>query len=99
MVQLSRKKGTPKIEVKMDVQDGDIPEMKNPTYKRIQEYVMNKYGVHVHSAYIAEVKRMCGIETGENYNKSKKDEPDVKHCPQEKVEYIKEALGYYNLIY
>lgn len=55
-------KRTPKTEVKMDVQDGDIPELKNPTYKRIQEYVMDKYEVHVHARYIAEVKRMCGLE-------------------------------------
>lgn len=82
----------------MDVQDGDIPEMKNPTYKRIQEYVMEKYGFHVHSRYIREVKRMCGIEVGKNYNKSKKEEPDVKHCPQEKVEFIKEALKHFNVI-
>lgn len=98
VVQLSRKKGTPKIEVKMEVQEGDIPELKNPTYKRIQEFVMDKYGVHVHSRYIAEVKRLCGIEMGENYNKSKKDNPDIKHCPKDKIEYIKEALKYYELI-
>lgn len=48
--------------------------------------------------YIAEVKRMYGIEIGENYNKSKKEEAEVKHCPQEKVEYIKDALGYFGLI-
>lgn len=41
---------------------------------------------------------MYGIDMGENYNKSKKDEPDVKHCPQEKVEYIKEALKYFRLL-
>lgn len=35
---------------------------------------------------------------GENYNKSKKDEPDVKHCPLDKVEYIKEALKCFNMI-
>lgn len=98
VVQLSRKKGTPKIEVKMEVQEGDIPELKNPTYKRIQEFVMDKYGVHVHSRYIAEVKRLCGIEMGENYNKSKKDNPDIKHCPKDKIEYIKEALKFYELI-
>ncbi len=98
VVQLSRKKGTPKIEVKMEVQEGDIPELKNPTYKRIQEFVMDKYGVHVHSRYIAEVKHLCGIEMGENYNKSKKDNPDIKHCPQDKMEYIKEALKYYELL-
>lgn len=48
--------------------------------------------------YIAEVKQMCGINMGENYNKSKKDNPDVKQCPAEKVEYIKNALKYFELI-
>ena len=57
-----------------------------------------EYGVHVHSRYIAEVKWMCGIEMGENYNKSKKDEPDVKHCPAEKMEYIKDAFVHLGLV-
>ena len=52
----------------------------------------------MHSRYIAEVKRLCGIEMGENYNKSKKDNPDIKHCPKDKIEYIKEALKFYELI-
>lgn len=34
---------------------------------------------------------------GENYNKSKKDEPIVKHCPQEKVKYIKEAFVFFEV--
>ena len=52
----------------------------------------DKYGVNVHTSYIAQVKRMCGLDIGENYNKSKKENPEVKRCPQEKVEYIKDAL-------
>lgn len=68
------------------------------TYPNIQEYVKDKYGVNVHFCYIAEVKRMCGLKMGENYNKSKKDEPDAKHCPLEKVGYIKEALKYFQVI-
>lgn len=68
------------------------------TYQKIKDYVLDKYGVKVYTRYIAEVKRMCGIEMGENYNKSKKEEPEVKHCPQEKVEYIKDALRYYEVI-
>lgn len=51
-----------------------------------------KHGVNVHTAYIAEVKRMCGLEMGENYKKSTKENPKVKHCPQDKVDYIKEVL-------
>ena len=99
VVLLSLKTGTPKLEVTMEV-DSDsnyLPEEK-ATYQKIKEYVKDKYGVNVHTRYIAEVKRMCGIDMGENYNKSKKDNPDVKHCPQEKVEYIKEALKYYGVL-
>lgn len=58
----------------------------------------DKYGVNVHTSYIAQVKRMCGLDIGENYNKSKKENPEVKRCPQEKVEYIKgcvEIFQYY----
>lgn len=57
-----------------------------------------KYGANVHTSYIAQVKRMCGLNVGENYNKSKKENPDVKQCPQEKVGYIKEALEYCGLL-
>ena len=57
-----------------------------------------KYGVNVHTSYIAQVKRMCDLDMGENYNKSKKENPEVKQCPQEKVEYIKDALRHFKLI-
>ena len=52
----------------------------------------------MNTSYIAQVKRMCGLDMGENYNKSKKENPEVKQCPQEKVEYIKDALRYFKLI-
>ena len=68
------------------------------SYPKIKEYVKNKYGVNVHTSYIAQVKRMCGLDMGENYNKSKKENPEVKQCPQEKVEYIKDALRHFRLI-
>ena len=65
---------------------------------KIKEYVKDKYGVNVNISYIAQVKRMCGLDMRENYNKSKKVNPEVKQCPQEKVEYIKDALRYFKLI-
>ena len=68
------------------------------TYPKIREYVKEKYGVDVHTSYIAEVKWMCGLEMGQNYNKSKKEDPAVRHCLQEKVVYIKDVLKYYGLI-
>lgn len=80
-----------------DAESNYTPEEK-ATYQKIKDYVKDKYNVNVHTRYIAEVKRMCGIDMGENYNKSKKENPEVKHCPQEKVEYIKDALKYYGVI-
>ena len=99
VVKLSLKKDTPKIEVTMEPEEESnyTPEEK-ATYSKIKEYVKEKYGVNVHTSYIAQVKRMCGLDMGENYNKSKKENPEVKQCPQEKVEYIKDALRYFKLI-
>ena len=100
VVKLSLKKDTPKIEVTMepDEESNYTPEEK-ATYSKIKEYVKEKYGVNVHTSYIAQVKRMCGLDMGENYNKSKKENPEVKQCPQEKVEYIKDALRHFELIW
>lgn len=96
---LSLKTGTSKIEVTMEVDsDSNYSPEKKATYQKIKEYVKDKYSVNVHIRYIAEVNRMCGIDMGENYNKSKKENPDVKQCPDEKVEYIKNALKYFELI-
>ena len=99
VVKLSLKKDTPKIEVTMkpDEESNYTPQEK-ATYSKIKEYVKEKYGVNVHTSYIAQVKRMCGLDMGENYNKSKKENPEVEQCPQEKVEYIKDALRYFKLI-
>ena len=99
VVKLSLKKDTPKIEVTMepDEESNYTPEEK-ATYQKIKEYVKDKYGVNVHTSYIAQVKRMCGLDMGENYNKSKKENPEVKQCQQEKVEYIKDALRHYGLL-
>lgn len=96
VVKLSLKKDTPKIEVTMEPNEESnyTPEEK-ATYQKIKDYVKDKYGVNVHTSYIAQVKRMCGLDMGENYNKSKKENPEVKKCPQEKVEYIKDALRYF----
>ena len=99
VVKLSLKKDTPKIEVTMEPgEESNYTPEEKATYQKIKDYVKNKYGVNVHTSYIAQVKRMCGLDMGENYNKSKKKNPEVKQCPQEKVEYIKDALRYFKLI-
>ena len=99
VVKLSLKKDTPKIEVTMEPEEeSNYTPQEKATYSKIKEYVKDRYGVNVHTSYIAQVKRMCGLDMGENYNKSKKENPEVKQCPQEKVEYIKDALKHFKLI-
>ena len=99
VVKLSLKKDTPKIEVTMEPdEESNYTSEEKATYSKIKEYVKEKYGVNVHTSYIAQVKRMCDLDMGENYNKSKKENPEVKQCPQEKVEYIKDALRHFKLI-
>ena len=99
VVKLSLKKDTPKIEVTMEPdEESNYTPQEKATYSKIKEYVKDKYGVNVHTSYIAQVKRMCGLDMCENYNKSKKENPEVKQCPQEKVEYIKDTLKHFKLI-
>ena len=69
-----------------------------PTYENIKKYIMEKHGVKVHTAYIAEVKRDCELDMRPNYNVSRKEEPVIKSCTPEKREYIMEALRYYKLV-
>lgn len=52
----------------MDEHDVTTTESK-ATYAEIKDY--DKYGVNVHTSYITQVKKMCGLDMGENYNKSK----------------------------
>lgn len=99
VVQLSLKKDTPKIEVIMEPEEeSNYIRKEKASYPNIKKYVKDKYGVNVHSRYIAEVKRLCGLEMGENYRKSKKENPDIKYCPSQKKEYIKEALRYFGVL-
>ena len=99
VVKLYLKKETPKIEVTMEPdEESNYTPQEKATYSKIKEYVKDKYGVNVHTSYIAQVKRMCGLDMCENYNKSKKENPEVKQCPQEKVEYIKDTLKHFKLI-
>lgn len=68
------------------------------TYKLIQEYVEMKYGFKVHTAYIAEVERELGLPMYDAPNAAKGLKQTRKHPTQEKVNAIKDALNYYNLI-
>ena len=68
------------------------------TYKMIQEYVEKKYGFKVHTAYIVEVKRSLGLTMYDASNAVEELNQPRKHPPKEKVEAIKDALKYFEVI-
>ena len=68
------------------------------TYKMIKEYIEAKYGFKVHTAYIAEGKRELGLPMYDAPNAAEGLKQTRKHPTQEKVNAIKDALNYYNLI-
>ena len=96
VVLLSRETNPLTVEVRMEVETGEVKE--HPTYKRIQEYVQEKYGFKVHTAYIAEVKRMVGLDMHKAPNAVDQRKHEYHPCPPEKVEAIKDALRHFGLI-
>lgn len=96
VVLLSRETNPLTVEVRMEVETGEVKE--HPTYKRIQEYVQKKYGFKVHTAYIAEVKRMVGLDMHKAPNAVEQKKHEYHPCPPEKVEAIKDALRHFGLI-
>lgn len=96
VVLLPRETNPLTVEVRMEVETGEVKE--HPTYKRIQEYVQEKYGFKVHTAYIAEVKRMVGLDMHKAPNAVEQRKHEYHPCPPEKVEAIKDALRHFGLI-
>ena len=68
------------------------------TYKMIKEYIEAKYGFKVHTAYIAEVKRDLGLPMYDAPNAVEELKQPRKHPTAEKVEAIKDALKYFEVI-
>ena len=58
------------VEIKLDELDLTSVESK-ATYAQIKEYILEKFNLKVSTLYIAQIKRKCGIELREHYNKSK----------------------------
>lgn len=78
----------------------DITSAENKaTYEEIKKYVAeHNDGMKVSSLNIAQVKRKCGIELGENYNLPKSEDAKQPQCPKEKEEAIMEALRTFQMI-
>ena len=68
------------------------------TYKKIKEYIEEKYGFKVHTAYIAEVKRAFGLPMYDAPNAVEKLKNRKAHPTKDKVRAITDALIHFELI-
>ena len=68
------------------------------TYEEIKSYVLHKHGLKISTLNISQVKRKCGLDVGEAYNKPKKQNSKVPNCPPEKEAAIMDALKHFNMI-
>ena len=98
VILLSRKAPDAEIKVRLDMSELDITSAESKaTYKEIQEYVKNKYDLHITNLYIAQVKREFGIIERENYNPGE-GKAKVPQVTPEKREAIIDALRYFQMI-
>ncbi len=101
-VLLSRKKSSgksTKIEIEIDLSEADRREcIGTATYQEIKDYVWEHYQTKVSHLYIAQIKKKCGLDVGENFNKTKTEGNKVPNCPEEKERMIREALEYFGMI-
>ena len=88
-----------KVRVEFSLENMDMSGFqKGATYPQIKEYVQEHSGLKVSSLYISQVKRKCGLDVGQNYNLSKKEDAKQPQCPPEKEKAITEALKHFGMI-
>ena len=85
------------VEVKMDELDLTVAESK-ATYDEIKTYVLENHGLKVSSLYISQIKRKCGLDVGQHYNLSKKEDAKAPQCPPEKEKAIMNALKHFQML-
>lgn len=99
VVLLSRKTPDDTIEVDLDLDELDIIAAESKaTYQEIKDYVLKEFGLKVSTLYISQIKRKCGIDVGEHYNISQKENQKVPQCPKEKEDAIRAALEHFAMI-
>ena len=88
-----------KVRVEFSLEGMDMSGFqKGATYEQIKAYVLEHSELKVSSLYISQVKRKCGLDVGQNYNLSKKENAKVPKCPPEKEAAIMDALKHFGMI-
>ena len=88
-----------KVKVDFSLEDMDLSEFKGKaTYEQIKAYVLEKTGLKVSSLYIAQIKKKCGLDVGENFNPAKSENARQPQCTPEKEDAIMQAFRYFGII-
>ena len=88
-----------KVKVDFSLEDMDLTELRGKaTYAQVKEYILNEFGLKVSSLYIAQVKKKCGIETGENHNLPKSEDARQPQVTPEKEEAIMKAFRHFGIL-
>ena len=88
-----------KVKVDFSLEDMDLSEFKGKaTYEQIKAYVLEKTGLKVSSLYIAQIKKKCGLDVGENFNLAKSENARQPKCTPEKEDAIMQAFKHFGII-
>ena len=88
-----------KVKMDFSLEDMDLSEFKGKaTYEQIKAYVLEQTGLKVSSLYIAQIKKKCGLDVGENFNLAKSENARQPKCTPEKEEVIMQAFKHFGII-
>ena len=88
-----------KVKMDFSLEDMDLSEFKGKaTYEQIKAYVLEQTGLKVSSLYIAQIKKKCGLDVGENFNLAKSENARQPKCTPEKEEVIMQAFKHFGIV-
>ena len=88
-----------KVKVDFSLEDMDLSEFKGKaTYEQIKAYVLEQTELKVSSLYIAQIKKKCGLDVGENFNLPKSENARQPQCTPEKEEAIMQAFKHFGIV-
>ena len=88
-----------KVKVDFSLEDMDLSEFKGKaTYEQIKAYVLEQTELKVSSLYIAQIKKKCGLDVGENFNLPKSENARQPQCTPEKEDAIMQAFRHFGII-
>ena len=88
------------VNVTVDMDEMDITSAESKaTYEKIKKYVAeHNDGMKVSSLNIAQIKKKCGLDVGENFNPAKSENARQPQCTPEKEDAIMQAFSHFGII-